>query len=437
MLFDSTAEQTVKQALAGGAVGANQARKLATAKRLEFYQDAQLDHLAADLAKRYSDPSKLQACFVNIVRKVVDLLASTYFSPPGRAVDGTEQDQAIFGEIAEAAGLDTKLKAASRLAKLCKTILIRPVWRNDCVDVDLLTGNLLDVETGDSPEDLRAVTITHWGPSGRVDEITYSRWTPDVVQTLNYRGQVTSEEPNPYGMLPFVPAWDGLPGDDFWLAGGDDLVALQEAINGQLTALLYTCQQQGFGVGWVKGGGQGGQVTTGPGAMVELPLDGALGFAATEAPIDQILAVIDKLIGWAAVSNGLPAQVLTTEPNQQSGVALLVGNSELQEKRRDDLELWRRYEKVLFSIMRVVWNAHNPGRQLSPGAILSIDFADPRPATSEKDQATTWQTLLALGVISPVDIALERNPDLTTREEALAFLLQLQDENSQLSERKL
>jgi hypothetical protein len=149
------------------------------------------------------------------------------------------------------------------------------------------------------------------------------------------------------------------------------------------------------------------------------------------------LAVIEKLIGWAAVSNGLPAQVLTTEPNQQSGVALLVGNSELQEKRRDDLGLWRKYEKALFSIMRVVWNYHNPDRQLSPGAALSIDFADPRPATSEKDQAVTWQILLGLGVISPVDVAMERNPDLTTREEALAFLLQLQDENSQLSERKL
>ena len=436
MLFGSTAEQAVKQALAGGVAAGNQARKLATAKRLDFYQDQQLDHLAADLAKRYAAPSRLQPAFVNIVRKVVDLLASAYFEPPGRVVDGTDQDQAIFQEIAEAAGLDTKLKAASRLVKLCKTILIRPVFRNGRMDIDLLTGNLLDVETGDSPEDLRAVTITHWGPSGRVDEITYSRWTPDVVQTLNYRGQVTAEEPNPYGVLPFVPAWDGLP-DDFWLAGGDDLIALQEAINGQLTALLYTCQQQGFGVGWIKGGGQGGQVTTGPGAMVELPLDGALGFASTEAPIDQILAVIDKLIGWAAVSNGLPAQVLTTEPNQQSGVALLVGNSELQEKRRDDLELWRRYEKALFSIMRVVWNHHNPGRQLSPGATLSIDFADPRPVTSEKDQAVTWQTLLGLGVISPVDIAMERNPDLTTREEALAFLLTLQDENSQLSERRL
>ncbi|MCA1906243.1 MAG: phage portal protein [Desulfarculus sp.] len=437
MLFESSAEATVKRALAGGVVAGNRARKLATAKRLDYYQDAQLDHLLADLTKRYADPSRLQPAFVNIVRKVVDLLASTYFEPPRRVVAGTEQDQAIFAEIAEAAGLDTKLKAASRLVKLCKTILIRPVWRNGRMDIDLLTGNFLDVETGDSPEDLRAVTITHWGPSGRVDEITYSRWTPDVVQTLNYRGQVTSEEPNPYGVLPFVPAWDGLPHDDFWLGGGDDLIVIQEAINAQLTALLYTCQQQGFGVGWVKGGGQGGQVTVGPGAMVELPLDGALGFAATEAPIDQILAVIDKLIGWVAVTNGLPAQVLTTEPNQQSGVALLVSNRELQEKRRDDLELWRRYEKAIFSVMRAIWNAHNPGRQLSPGATLSIDFADPRPAVSEKDQAATWQTLLGLGVISPVDVVMERNPDLTTREEALAFLLQLQDENSQLSERKL
>ena len=38
-----------------------------------------------------------------------------------------------------------------------------------------------------------------------------------------------------------------------------------------------------------------------------------------------------------------------------------------------------------------------------------------------------------MGVISPVDIAMEKNPDLKTREDALAFLLKVQAENKELS----
>ena len=51
---------------------------------------------------------------------------------------------------------------------------------------------------------------------------------------------------------------------------------------------------------------------------------------------------------------------------------------------------FRRYEKNLFDIFRVVWNTHNPGRRLSPSARLSVDFYDPKPVISAKDQAETW-----------------------------------------------
>jgi V/A-type H+-transporting ATPase subunit I len=51
-----------------------------------------------------------------------------------------------------------------------------------------------------------------------------------------------------------------------------------------------------------------------------------------------------------------------------------------------------------------------------------VDFFDQKPNISADKQAEPWDRLLTMGGISPVDIMLERNPDLT-REEAKARLL--------------
>ena len=51
--------------------------------------------------------------------------------------------------------LDIKLKMAIPNTNLLKTILLQPVWRSGHVDMDILTGNILDVETGETPEDLK------------------------------------------------------------------------------------------------------------------------------------------------------------------------------------------------------------------------------------------------------------------------------------------
>jgi hypothetical protein len=99
-----------------------------------------------------------------------------------------------------------------------------------------------------------------------------------------------------------------------------------------------------------------------------------------------------------------------------------VGNRELMEQRADEIELFRVYERRLFEAMRTVWNHHNPGRRISDKAALRVDFYDIKESTSLTDQVATWESMLAMGVISEVDVIMERNPDLKTREEAIAQL---------------
>ena len=437
MLFHSTVPDLIRRLNIRADSKANQLRKLDTVKRLDLYTGKHAAHLEEQLNRLFSEPDKLPQAWLNITKKVVNNLAQVYQEPPTRTVEGTDQDREIFAEIASQTRLDVKLKQATRLLKLLKTICIRPVWRNGRMDIDLLTGNILDVETGDTPEDLKKVLITDYGQSNRVQEIEYSLWTAEEFRRLDYRGNEIKSEPNPYGVLPFLPVFDYAPtGSDFWLPGGEDLIQLQEAINLKLTDLLYLLSTQSFGVGWIKGVPGAGNLRVDPGSLVELPAEkeAALGFVHQEARIEEVVAALDWLIKQTGISHGLSAASLSTDPQEASGLSKLVDSRELQEMRRDDIALWRSYEHQLFALTRLVWNVHNPTRKVTEKAAIKLDFADPRPEVEPQTQTQVWDSLLSMGVISPVDIVLERNPDLKTRENALAFLLQLQEESRALSE---
>ena len=62
---------------------------------------------------------------------------------------------------------------------------MRPVWRNNHLDIDILTGNIVDVQTGDVPEDLQKVLITDYGTSEKIEDIQYSLWTDEIYQRLD------------------------------------------------------------------------------------------------------------------------------------------------------------------------------------------------------------------------------------------------------------
>jgi len=409
---------------------ANTARKTATAKRLDFYHDVQVDYIIERLALYFTNYTKLTPYFVNIVKKVINNLAMVYAQDSVREVEGTDRDREIFKEVTETASLPLKMKMASRYTKLLKTILIRPLWRQGKLDLDLLTGDILDVVCGDSPEYLQSLLITHYPESLKQDQIEYSHWTPEEISRLDYRGNVIAQEENPYKVLPFIPLWDRCPTTDFWLSGGDDLIYAQEGINEKLTDLLYIMRMQGFGVGWLKKDGpSGGNMVIDPGTLIELPIDGALGYESQQAPIKDILEAIDFLITQTAISNGLSVSSLSTKVVRESGVAKTQQKQELTELRREDIILWTKYERQLFDMIKVVWNTHNPGRKISNEAKLKADFYEPKEIISAKDRAETWEKLKALGVISSVDVAMERNPDLKSRKEAIEYLQRVKEEN--------
>jgi hypothetical protein len=412
---------------------ADQLRKGDTEKRLSFYHDDQTTYTLEALSKHFTDVTKFTPTHINVTKKIINNLATTYIQDAQRfVIGGSEADQALFDQIAEDASLGIKWKMASRYVKLLKTILLRPVWRYGRIDIDILTGDILDVETGETPEDLKSVMITHFPENGKIEEIEYSLWTASTVKRLDYRGNVISSDINPYQILPFVPVFDYPPCGAFWLEGGDDIISAQEAINQALTDLLYVVRLQGFGQSIIKGAGNSeAPLQVGPATTIELPPEGDFRYESTKAPIKQVVDFIDYIIKQTAIANGLSSSTLATNPTQQSGVSKLVDNSELREMRRSDIALFNVYEKQLYELIKIVWNTHSTGPKLSESSRLKVDFYEVKISSDPLIQSQTWQILLGIGAIGLADVVIERNPDLS-REQAIEHLKMIQAEHQSL-----
>ncbi|MFA6009422.1 MAG: hypothetical protein WC799_05515 [Desulfobacteraceae bacterium] len=437
MLFKSIVPETMAKLYADSKNQISSKRKNDAIKRGDYYHSEQDDYTLENMSTWMIEPEALKPLQINIVRKVIDNLSMVYFKPAKRTVNGTERDTELFNQIAKDSALDMTMKQASKFTKLHKTILLRVVWRNGNLEIDILTPDILDVVIGDSPRDLRKIMVTNWPESGKTSDVTYSLWTADTFQRLDWIGAVIEEEPNPYKTLPFVPCWDSLPIESFWVKGGGDLISAQDAINEKLTDLMYIIRQQGFGIGYIKSGNHGPAgigtletVKASPGTFVILPTDpnAEIGFVSPNAPIKEVWETIQAIIQQTAIANGLSAHSLTAEPVNESGISKIVSNNELMEKRQDDVDLWRRYEARLFEICKLVWNTHNTGRKISDTADMNVDFAEITQASQEIEQSEKWQTLIDAGQASPVDWVLSRNPDLS-REQAIEYLRNVKKES--------
>lgn len=406
-------------------------RKDYASKMLDYYNNNQLDYIMEYVKERDPKGNNIYPVGLNIVRKIIRNLAMVYIKDAVRTIDGTEQDQKIYSEIETTSAIAVKMKQANRMSKLLGTVLLKPVWRNGHMDLDVLTPDVLDVETGYTPEDLQAVQVTHYDPVGDVNETSYSIWTSETITTMDALGNFISEEINPYGILPFIPCWSDPPTDYFWQRGAHDLILSQDAINRMLTLLGYAIDFQGFSLCYVKSESQPKKedqnIKLGPRSVMFLSQQGDVGFASPDAPINEVLAAISFLMKQAAITNGLSASIITTDDKQMSGVSRITSNREMEELRRDDIALFTEYERKLFNIFRIIWNYHNPDRQMSNEVQLLVNFYDPQPVIDARDQVQVWSQLMEMGIISPVDIIMERDPDLT-REEATEKLYNIREE---------
>ena len=414
---------------------ASASRKNKCARRLRYYWDEQSQETLKLIARRWSRPEQFRLFSINVVRAITNRRANTYRIQPRRVFTGV--DQATMDALYRAMNADAVLKKASRYTKLCKTAMLQVGFHeaSGIPTLNVITPNVLDVIYSD-PEHPDRVVVTHGAT--RAEDVTYSDWTATGYRHLNYRGAPrridgNPNNANPYGVLPFVPLFDRLPDDQFFLPGGDDLFEAQDAVNVALCNLWRAVEQQAHGQAWASGISANEVLQFGPDRAIALPQGGQFGFASPNSPIASILSAIEFVLRQTAATHGVGSDIFDLSKVAKSGSAKHAGRIELREERLDDIAQWRIAEARLFAVLKAVVNTHRPGT-IPDDATIAIDFAELQDSLTEAEQLANTRNKIELGVWSPADALMALNPDgFPDRAVAMRELQTRRDESTALA----
>lgn len=403
---------------------------------MRYYNDDQATETMALIARRWQRPEQFRPCTLNVVRAITNRRANTYRIQPRRTFDGV--DHATMDTLYRQMNTNAVLKKASRYVKLCKSAVLQVGWNEarGVPTLDVVTPNILDVVYRD-PQHPDRVIVTY--PHERHELVTYAEWTPTSFKLLNHRGAPTSVvgnpgNENPFGILPFVPLFDRLPDDRFFLHGGADLMESQEAVNVALSNLWRSVELQAHGQSWASGIPANEVLSFGPDRTIALPANGQFGFAAPNSPINEILDAIEFLLRQTAATHGVSSDVFDLSKSAVSGSAQQASRIDLREERLDDIALWRVQEDRLFDVLRTVVNTYRPGT-IPDEATVSVDFADLEDTLSEADQLANAQTKIDLGVWTSCDVLMAISPDqFPDRQTAYSELQRRRDEAAELAQ---
>lgn len=416
-------------------VESSKERKSKFERRLRYYWDDSQSEAFRLIASRFSRPEQFRIFSVNLVRAIVDKRASTYRLPPRRTFTGL--DQSTGDDLYKAMNADAVLKKASRYLEVCKSVCLQVSWNTatGTPALHVLTPNVLDVLAPD-PENPSRIIVTF--PAENPRDVRYHDWRPASFAMLDWRGANMRLDGNrggvnPYGRLPFVPWFDRLPDDSFWLPGGDDLYSAQDAVNVGLASLWRAVETQAHGQAWASGISANEVLQFGPDRAIALPQGGQFGFAAPNAPIDEILSAIEFVLRQMAATYGVGSDIFDLSKVAESGSAKHAGRLDLKEVRQDQIAQARLMEARLFETVRAVVNVHAPGT-IPENATIGVDFAEQQDNLSEAEGLANAQAKADLGIWSPVDVLMATNPDgYPDRAAAFAELARRRDESADLS----
>lgn len=450
-------------------------RRQAMKKRLDYYYGKQLNYLDELLNTQFKNPErlKLQKEFLNITQLIIDELAVLYSQPPKRELidigdksDTTDKLQAAYQEVITCGRLDSTMALANKLSKLCKTVLVRPVWRDEKIEFDIYTPNMFDV-IQDPANPTKALAIIYCNQvdyeiskqinndDKRINQdpftlpnTIYYVWTKEkhfgFTYTMSPANEVKVElekndgnldNVNPYGELPFVCIYDGIPLDNFFIEGGDDLINANEINNVKLVEKNHLTKMQSFSIPVRKGADNTkDEVILDPSMLVDIPADDDVRkgsdfyFVSPDAKIQEIDDDIQSRLTRLATKHKLNPEMFKASGNRSSADSLQMQAYYLGKVISADKPVYTYFEKELFETMRLVYNYHSKSDKIPEEANLFIDYKDIEvPSTVEQEDAHNL-IMHQNGLMSKADWLMKENPDIRDAEQAEEKLAEIDEE---------
>lgn len=296
---------------------------------------------------------------LNLLKWVVDELSQIYTKEPDRSLEKPDKEPAL--KLYEAKGeLNLALDRATRVCFALRELVIRPHRTTRGVSLELITPDRVSVLS--SEEDLtkiKAIAI-------QLNETQIAVWTDTHFYSCGNAFEVEKEQPNPYGVIPYMVAHASFPAMKFWhheeSFGLRDLT-LSTAI--ALTDHAHLRHLQSFKQIWIKADetDEGIQeVVLDPSRILRLQGNASVGTIDLTTDLQKHL---DSILGEAAAGValwGLRHEQLKGTLDVSSGVALslkMINQIKIWDKQR---RIWQVWEDQLWKLSnRIFLRDQNPG----------------------------------------------------------------------------
>ncbi len=359
---------------------------------------------------------------INLTKRVIDRISLVYMKAPIREYSNENVIDFFHHK-------DFKMQRLERLTNLLECVLVKPTWRNEHIEYDIIR-DWEPMFHGDDPLEPTAITYPLQVRSSVLDTTAelWAYWDMDnhfiyEKGTGKKMAQDGNEDMvNPYNMMPFVKCYrDGKPESSYFdTDASPDLIATNEATNVAEFNKNANIMFQSFGFGYITGSNiEKEKLEIGQDKWSFLGHDGVLNMV---APPNSVPALTDSIKeSYKMLAQNYHLSVSFVEgTTAESGVALRLRNQELMDSRRSDVIRWKEIENKIFEIEeRII--AVEKGQDA--GFLLGIDYEESTEILSEEEQRAKWDWELANGLIDKADILMQQDPDkYPERQIALDYL---------------
>lgn len=444
-------------------------RKNDIEERLDYYYDDFHSRIDTELESlfqenNYENIKLMIDDSINLVEYVVNEIAVLYSKEVQRILD---KDSKRWDDLQVGLNLDLTMDKTNKLTRACNECGIVIVPRNNTVELDILTPNMISIiQEEENPTDIHGfiyeINLTNTVDSSAIKVATSDKktWERDAYRREfiyydkagnhfkfdnNYKIIPNEENPdneNPYKdkkgkyILPLVlchrrynenSIWDETTGHKLY-SGTKQIAVISSLFN-------YYLKVSSFKQPVITGNAD----VTIPDKQILDPLK-VLKVLGENAGIDlldfqgdleqfkkQILHKIEILLN----QEGLALDDFMKTGSPESGYKLQLKKEPQKRKIDEQKPFFRIYENELFEKVRIVNNTFYPDKKIDENLTFKIDFPefDVSPDPEEKMKQTTWE--IHNNLTNPLNVIMENNPDVKTEEEAQ----KVYDNNKAINER--
>ena len=378
----------------------------------------------------------------NVFKRIVNQICTVYKEPAKRELmntSGNIVESEIWDKWKKDTMIDVVMQEAHRLSKadtVCY-LHIRTSTKKDKIYLHVYTPDIVHVET--DPEDkVTPISISYLFTYGEKQYWVY--YSKDNRYYLDASGSMLEKDPrtkevyekeNIYGIIPIVPFHAKIPVvkyyNEHWIESAYESTLNIGVVKTQSNYLIkYTSHKQIVLTGPVSEAVKKNIID--PVYPLVLDQDGsATTLDLTTGSLEANTKYIKELTVSIAGEFGISAESFAITGNVQSGFALKIKNTALEEIRIADIPISGMVEANIFTTFRIINNIDFPEQKIPEELVLrfnpgEIKFPEPWPEEQKR-----WEFRFKNGTANQIDFMISEDPQLS-REDAEKKLVAIREE---------